>query len=446
MKNVNVEEFSVDSSKLKGFAKKYDKDSRNVLLRHALNKNSISDVVYDAKNEADTNYDFSIEVKTLPVCNQKRSGRCWIFAACNVLREKIAKEINVENIEISQNFIAFYDKLEKANFLLTSIADLAKEEPDSRVLMHLLVNGVSDGGQWDMFVNVVKKYGIVPKNNMKETKQSSGTYESNVLINSLCRQFAAEVQRGESKKEVAELKNEYLAKIYNLLCNSFGVPPTKFDFEYTDKDGKYHLEAGYTPKSFFDKYVGADIDEYVSIINSPTKDKPYNKIYTIDYLNNVVEGKPITHLNLPMERVKELIIEQLKNGEVVWFGSDVSNYGDRSVGLWDDLSFDYASAFDFDIKFSKENMLDYHESCMNHAMVLTGVNIKDGKPNRWKVENSWGSESGNKGYYLMSDSWFDRYVYQAVIKQKYLNDAEKEALKGKLVLLAPWDPMGTLAD
>ena len=281
---------------------------------------------------------------------------------------------------------------------------------------------------------------------MKETKQSSGTYESNVLINSLCRQFAAEVQRGASKKEVAELKNEYLAKIYNLLCNSFGVPPTKFDFEYTDKDGKYHLEAGYTPKSFFDKYVGADIDEYVSIINSPTKDKPYNKIYTIDYLNNVVEGKPITHLNLPMERVKELIIEQLKNGEVVWFGSDVSNYGDRSVGLWDDLSFDYASAFDFDIKFSKENMLDYHESCMNHAMVLTGVNIKNGKPNRWKVENSWGSESGNKGYYLMSDSWFDRYVYQAVIKQKYLTDAEKEALKGKLVLLAPWDPMGTLAD
>ncbi|MBP5694088.1 MAG: C1 family peptidase [Bacilli bacterium] len=446
MKTVKIEEFQVDSKRLSQFNKKYNKDPRSVLLRHALNKNSISDVVYDSKNEADTNYDFSIEVKTLPACNQKQSGRCWIFAACNVLRESLAKQINIENIEISQNYIAFFDKLEKANFLLTSIVDLAKEKPDSRVLMHLLVNGVSDGGQWDMFVNIVRKYGIVPKNNMKETKQSSATYESNVMINSLCRQFAAEIQKVIDINDIAELKNQYLQKIYNLLCDSFGVPPTKFDFEYTDKDGKYHLEEGYTPKSFFDKYVGESIDDFVSIINSPTEDKPFYKIYTIDYLNNVVEGKPITHLNLPMDRVKELIIEQLKNNEVVWFGSDVSNYRDRATGLWDDLSYDYVSAFDFDLKFNKSDMLDYHDSCMNHAMVITGVNIKNGKPNRWKIENSWGTESGNKGYYMMSSSWFDSYVYQAVINKKYLNDAEKKALKGKLVLLDPWDPMGTLAD
>ena len=312
--------------------------------------------------------------------------------------------------------------------------------------MHLLTNGVSDGGQWDMFVNVVKKYGIVPKNNMKETAQSNATYESNCLINSLCRQFAAEVQKLNDPINLEDLKNEYLQKIYSLLCNSFGVPPVKFDFEYTDKDGKYHLEEGYTPKSFFDKYVGESIDEYVSIINSPTKDKPYNKIYTIDYLNNVVEGKPITHLNLPMERMKELIIEQLKHDEVVWFGSDVSSYRDRSTGLWDDQSYDYENVFDFDIKFEKEDMLDYHQSCMNHAMVLTGVNIKNGEPNRWKVENSWGEDVGKKGYYLMSGSWFDRYVYQAVVNKKYLNKEEKEALKGELVLLAPRDPMGTLAD
>ena len=446
MKNIKVEEYQVDSKKLSAFNKKYNRDSKNALLRHALNKNAISDVVYDAKNEANTNYDFSIEVKTLPACNQKQSGRCWIFAACNVLRESLAKQINIENIEISQNYIAFYDKLEKANFLLTSIADLVCEKPDSRVLMHLLANGVSDGGQWDMFVNIVKKYGIVPKNNMKETKQSSATYDSNVLINSLCRQFAAEVQRYSDPFHISDVKNDYLQKIYNLLCNSFGVPPTKFDFEYTDKDNKYHLEEGYTPKSFFDKYVGSSIDEFVSIINSPTQDKPYNKIFTIDYLNNVVEGKPITHLNVTMERMKELIISQLKNNEVVWFGSDVSNYRDRVAGLWDDLSYDYVSAFDFDIKFDKADMLDYHESCMNHAMVITGVNIKGGQPNRWKIENSWGQDAGNKGYYMMSASWFDRYVYQAVINKKYLNDAELKALKGKLIVLDPWDPMGTLAD
>lgn len=449
MKNIDVKFNAIDFDKLNDFDKNYFVNTKNSVVRHALTKNDISSVVYDAKNEQDTNFDFSIEVKTLPVCNQKQSGRCWIFAACNVLRENIAKKLNLENFEISQNYIAFYDKLEKSNYLLTSIIDLIKNEPDERVLMHLLVNGVSDGGQWDMFVNIVKKYGIVPKNVMKETKQSSGTRESNILINSLIRQFAASAQKLYKKgkeKEIPQLKENVLFKIYSLLLNAFGIPPKKFDFEFTTKDGKYEIIKDFTPKSFFKEYVGDTLDDYVSIINSPTKDKPFFKTYTIEYLNNVVEGKPITHLNLPMERVKELIIEQLKNGEVVWFGSDVSNYRDREGGLWDDLSYDYMSAFDFDIKFDKEDMLDYHESCMNHAMVLTGVNVKEGVPNRWKIENSWGADSGNKGYYMMSGSWFDSYVYQAVINKKYLSKEELDALKGALTKLAPWDPMGTLAD
>lgn len=449
MKNIDIKFNSISVDELNSFDKDYLSNTKNAIVRHALTKNDISSVVYDAKNECDMNFDFSIEVKTLPVCNQKQSGRCWIFAACNVLREKIAKELNLENFEISQNYIAFYDKLEKSNYLLSSIIDLIKNSPDERVLMHLLVNGVSDGGQWDMFTNLVKKYGIVPKNVMKETKQSSGTRESNILINSLIRQFAsmAKTLYEEGKeKEIAPLKENTLFKIYSLLLNSFGIPPKKFDFEYTDKNGKYEIIRDFTPKTFFDRFVGNSIDEYVSIINSPTKDKPYLKTYTIEYLNNVIEGKPITHLNLPMERVKELIIEQLKNGEIVWFGSDVTNYRDRETGIWDDLSYDYMSAFGFDIKFSKEKMLDYHESCMNHAMVLTGVNIKDGVPNRWKIENSWGSDSGNKGYYMMSGNWFDTYVYQAVINVKYLNEEERKALTKPLIKLSPWDPMGTLAD
>lgn len=449
MKNIDIKFNSISVDELNSFDKDYLSNTKNAIVRHALTKNDISSVVYDAKNECDMNFDFSIEVKTLPVCNQKQSGRCWIFAACNVLREKIAKELNLENFEISQNYIAFYDKLEKSNYLLSSIIDLIKNSPDERVLMHLLVNGVSDGGQWDMFTNLVKKYGIVPKNVMKETKQSSGTRESNILINSLIRQFAsmAKTLYEEGKeKEIASLKENTLFKIYSLLLNSFGIPPKKFDFEYTDKNGKYEIIRDFTPKTFFDRFVGSSIDEYVSIINSPTKDKPYLKTYTIEYLNNVIEGKPITHLNLPMERVKELIIEQLKNGEIVWFGSDVSNYRDRETGIWDDLSYDYMSAFGFDIKFSKEKMLDYHESCMNHAMVLTGVNIKDRVPNRWKIENSWGSDSGNKGYYMMSGNWFDTYVYQAVINVKYLNEEERKALTKPLIKLSPWDPMGTLAD
>lgn len=449
MKNINIKENSINLKTLNKFSTDYTNDEKNTIVRHALNKNTISSVVYDAKNEENNNYDFSIEVKTLPVCNQKQSGRCWIFAACNVLRESIAKQLNVDNFELSQNYIAFYDKLEKANYLLSSIIDLIDEKPDDRVLMHLLINGVSDGGQWDMFANIVKKYGVVPKNVMKETKQSSGTNESNVLINSLCRQFAAKAQElniSGRKDKILSLKENTLFKIYSLLTDCFGVPPTKFDFEYTDKLGNYHVEKDMTPSKFFEKYVGFKIDDYVSIINSPTKDKPYLKTYTIDYLNNVLEGKKITHLNLPMERMKQLIIKQLSNDEVVWFGSDVSNYKDRLEGTWDDLSYDYISAFGFDIKFDKDKMLDYHESCMNHAMVLTGVNIKNNEPNRWKVENSWGDEIGNKGYFLMSGSWFDRYVYQAVINKKYLSEGEKAALEKEPIVLSPWDPMGTLAD
>ena len=447
MKNINIVNFEIDQKELKDFKTNYEKDTKNKVVKNALTKNPISEIVYDAKNEKDVINDFSIEVKTLPVCNQKQSGRCWIFAACNFLREKIAHELNVNNFELSQNYIAFFDKLEKANYLLASIVDLIAREPDERVLMHVLVNGVGDGGQWDMFVNLVKKYGVVPKNVMNETYQSSGTRESDILINSLARQFAAKAKKlhknGETDK-ILVLKKETMQLIYNLLVNCFGEPPVNFDFEYTDKEGKYHIEEGYTPKTFFDKYV-KNLDDYISIVNAPTESKPFYKTYTIDYLNNVIEGKRIVHLNLPMERFKELIISQLKDNEIVWFGSDVSNYRDRNTGLWDDLSFDYKSAFSFEIKFDKAEMLDFHESAMNHAMCLTGVNIKNRKINRWKVENSWGKEAGNQGYFIMSNSRFDSYVYQAVINKKYLNEKELKVLEGEPIVLAPWDPLGTLA-
>ncbi len=447
MKNINIVNFEIDQKELKDFKTNYEKDTKNKVVKNALTKNPISEIVYDAKNEKDVINDFSIEVKTLPVCNQKQSGRCWIFAACNFLREKIAHELNVNNFELSQNYIAFFDKLEKANYLLASIVDLIASEPDERVLMHVLVNGVGDGGQWDMFVNLVKKYGVVPKNVMNETYQSSGTRESDILINSLARQFAAKAKKlhknGETDK-ILVLKKETMQLIYNLLVNCFGEPPVNFDFEYTDKEGKYHIEEGYTPKTFFDKYV-KNLDDYISIVNAPTESKPFYKTYTIDYLNNVIEGKRIVHLNLPMERFKELIISQLKDNEIVWFGSDVSNYRDRNTGLWDDLSFDYKSAFSFEIKFDKAEMLDFHESAMNHAMCLTGVNIKNMKINRWKVENSWGKEAGNQGYFIMSNSRFDSYVYQAVINKKYLNEKELKVLEGEPIVLAPWDPLGTLA-
>ena len=258
MKNILVKDFEINQKEFKNLEENYHKDDKNIVIKHALSKNPISEIVYDAKNEIDVINDFSIDIKTLPVCNQKNSGRCWIFAACNFLREKIAHELNVTNFELSQNYIAFFDKLEKSNYLLSSIADLIENKPNERVLMHLLYNGVGDGGQWDMFVNLIKKYGIVPKNAMKESYQSSATMESDALINSLCRQFAVKAQKlfKEGKREeILTLKKDTIQLIYNLLVNSFGLPPKKFDFEYKDKDGKFHSLIDMSPLSFYEKFV-----------------------------------------------------------------------------------------------------------------------------------------------------------------------------------------------
>lgn len=445
MKNAKA----VETKQLEKILGKYKDCKKNTIIRHALSKNAINSVCHSQDNEKNTDFKFSIDIKTMTATNQKSSGRCWIFAACNLLREVIANKCNIKEFELSQNFVAFYDKLEKINYCLESIIDLIDCDPDDRTLAYVLQNGIADGGQWDMFVNVVKKYGVCPKNAMEETFQSSNTMQMNSLINAEMRRFAAKAQKlvhSDGMDAVRKLKDEVLENLYKFLCNGFGVPTQLFDFEYVDSDDKYVLECGYTPKSFFEKYVGDTLDEYVSIINSPTEDKPFLKTYTIDYLGNVVEGNLITHLNLPIERLKELVLTQLKNKEVVWFGSDCSKYGDREGGVWDDGSWDYSTPFNLDHKMNKADLLNYHASCMNHAMVITGVSLKNDLPLKWKIENSWGTDRANKGYYLMSDTWFDIYVYQAVVNKRYLNKEELEALKQKQIVLKPWDPMGSLAD
>lgn len=426
----------------------YEADKQNAVVRHALSRHSISNVIFNTDSLREVTPSFSIELKTLPVANQKQSGRCWIFAGLNVLREIVAKKCGLAKFELSQNYISLFDKIEKSNYALETILEIGDRDHDDRELHFILSNPVSDGGQWDMFVNLVKKYGVVPQDQFPETYQSEATRESDQIVNAVIRGFAAEVApllKERKTKEARELKEETMEKIYHFFLSCFGLPPKTFDFAYTNKDG-FHIEKGLTPLTFFEKYIGNQIDDYQSIINSPTADKPYLRNFTIRHLGNVIEGKVINHLNLPMERIKELIVKQLKNGEPVWFGSDVSFYRDRNSFSWNDKAFDYESPFNIKLEFSKEKMLDYWHSAMNHAMVIVGVNLDNGKPNRWKIENSWGKEAGLAGYFVMSQSWFDTFVYQAVINKKYLSNEEIEASKKEPIVLNPWDPMGTLAD
>ena len=427
----------------------YKKDDRNTIIRHALVKNSLYTVAASQDEIKEMDFNFDINIKTLPAANQKASGRCWLFAATNVCREVIAKKLNLANFELSQSYLAFYDRLEKSNYLLEAVIELIDKDYDDRTLAFLLQNGVGDGGQWDMFVSLANKYGLCPKNVYPETNTSSATRETAQLINFSIRKFASDAKALYLEKgleAVRKEKSNVLNKIYFLLVNAYGLPPEKFDFEYTDKDGNYHIEKGFGALSFKDKYLGDSLNDYVSLINAPTKDKAFGKTYTIQYLGNVVGGKQVTHLNVTMDRMKELILKQLKDDRIVWFGSDVGFYRENDEGVWDDTRFDLNTPFGLDLKMNKGESLDYHASQMNHAMCITGVSFKEGIPSKWKIENSWGKDRAKDGYYMMSASWFDQFVYQAVVDKKYLNKDELKALEGEAVVLKPWDPMGSLAD
>lgn len=438
----------IDLKRIDTFNQNYGQKPVQKALSRVLVKNELATLFDKQEQKQHTRFRFSHAIKTLPVTHQKASGRCWIFAALNVMRLKVANTYDLANFELSQNHTAFYDKFEKINYFIEAMDDFLDADQDDRTLQHLLKTGIQDGGQWDMFVNVVKKYGVVPKDAMPETASSGGTRFMNQIINVKLRQYAAGArtlfQQGKAN-DIPALKDKTLEELYTFLVTNFGMPPETFDFEYVDKNDKYAIDKHLTPLQFYQKHVGDVLDDYVSVINAPTTDKPFMKTYTVAYLGNVVGGRPVKYLNLEMPELKDLVLKQLKDNEVVWFGSDVGRYGDRKEGVWDDESFDYEGMMEMSLAMTKAEELDYAQSAMNHAMVITAVNLDGDKPNRWKIENSWGDTHGNKGYYLASDSWFDRYVYQAVVHRKHLSKNQIDAWDLEPVVLKPWDPMGSLA-
>lgn len=436
----------ITSEMIEKFKKNYDEDKTTKVLTAAASKAPLADIAFSPMDAAKLEYTFSIDLPTTGITAQKQSGRCWLFASMNVLREIVVKNCNLERFELSQNYIAFWDKLEKINFFLESIIDSADLETSDRTVNWIL-SGLNDGGQWDMMVSLVKKYGVVPISVMPETAQSSSTRTMTQMINMKLRKDAVELRRLIAEgKNPSGRKEEMLEELFKALCICFGKPVEKFDFEYVDKDKVYHVDYDMTPVSFYEKYIKLSLEDYVSVINAPTKDKPFGKSYTVRYLGNVVEGG-IRYLNLPMDTMKELTVKQMKDGEPVWFGSDCGKYGSRTEGIWDPNSFVYGDILGgLDLSMTKEERLDYRDSAMNHAMVLTGVNLdRDGQPNRWKIENSWGEEPGKKGYFIASDAWFDEFTYQVIIHKKYLTEEQKKALEMEPVELSPWDPMGSLA-
>ncbi len=400
---------------------------------------------YEKERELTKNY--SLELDAGDITNQKQSGRCWMFAATNLMRLKVMKNLNLGNMELSQNYPLFYDKLEKSNYFLENIIATREEKTSSRVVSYLLTAPLGDGGQFDMFASLVKKYGVVPKICMPETATSSKTMLMNNFLTKKLREYAyilREEHKDDDITSLRNLKDNMLKEIYHILVLCLGKPPLKFTFETRDLKNNFIRIENITPQEFFAKYVAMNLDSYISIINAPTDDKPYNRSFTVKFLGNIYPDT-VKYLNLPIERLKELLIAQLKDGEPVWFGSDVGQFSDREKGYLSVDALDIKSLFNTEFKLDKKARLDYGESLMTHAMVFTGVNLVDGKPNRYKVENSWGKEPGYDGFFAMDDEWFNEYVYQIVIDKKYLTKEELEAYNSDPIVLEPWDPMGSLA-
>ena len=428
----------------------YEANPKFAAMENAISHNGLLTSLEKRSTAVENTPVFSLDLTKDKVSDQKASGRCWMFAALNTFRHKMIAGFQLEDFELSQANTFFWDKYEKSNWFLEQVIATADQELTSRKVKFLLDTPQQDGGQWDMVVSLFEKYGVVPKSVYPESISSSNSRELNQILNKLLRQDAQIlrelVAEGANSSELQTKKEELLQEVFNFLAMNLGLPPRQFDFSYRDKDNHFHSESGLTPLTFYQKYVDLKLDDYVSIINAPTADKPYGRSYTVEMLGNVVGSKPVRYLNVEMNRLKELAIAQMQAGETVWFGSDVGQSSNRKAGIMAEGMHDFTASMDIRLTQDKAGRLDYSESLMTHAMVLTGVDLdENGRAKKWKVENSWGEKVGNKGYFVASDAWMDEYTYQIVVRKEFLTAAELAAYEAEPLVLAPWDPMGALA-
>lgn len=391
----------------------------------------------------------AIEKEGAPVTNQKASGRCWLFATTNVMRIPIMKKYNLEKFTLSPSFLFFYDKLEKSNYFLDQIIKTADEEVDSRLIQHLLTDPICDGGQYGMVVNILEKYGLVPDSAFPDTCNTLASRRMNFMITTSLRQYAQELREAIAQKksatEVEEMRETMMKDVHRMLCLFLGTPPgpnDKFTWEWVDKDKKYgSLET--TPLEFYKEIVEEDSSTTVSLLNDPRND--YNRIIKIDRLGNVVGAPDVSYLNVDIDTLAKYAVERIKNNKGVFFGAHTPIYMDKKLGIMDLDLWDY-KLVGFNPEQQKADRLRYHQSLMTHAMVFTAVHLdSEGKPLRWRVENSWGEDVGQKGYWTMTHDYFKEYIYQIVVEKNEIPDLVQYLDDKSPIVLPPWDPCGALA-
>ena len=409
-------------------------------LQAALARTEMQDLAFVPAAAARLNGEFTIELKTRGITWQKKSGRCWMFAAMNIMREKVAEKCGLEKFELSGNYLAFYDKLEKSNNVLEMAIAYADRPLNDRAVEYIL-DGFHDGGYWDMAADLVRKYGVVPLDAMPETWQSTHTATFMRILSSLIRKDIR-ILRGIVAKgaDPEPTKEAMLEEIYRMECVAFGEPPERFDFSWKDGDGNVHEDRGLTGLDFYEKYVGMGLENLITVTNHPTKGLPMNHHYVFHYIGSMAESD-VDNLNLPVDEMEALALAQLRDGEPVWFGCDSDAFGDRKEGIWDTDSMDYGGLLGgIDYTMEKGPRLQYHDSYATHAMILTGVHLDpEGRPDRWKIENSWGEEAGRKGYFVCSEKYFREYVYEIIVDRKHLTDSQRQSLSSPAVRIEPWE-------
>ena len=422
---------------------KQAEDQLAPVLTRAITKNGIKATSYDNQAASRLDRTFSIDLPTFKVSNQKHSGRCWEFSLLNTLRHKFATKYHVKDFELSQNYLFFWDKIERANMFYRNVEQTARQPINDRLVQFLFDNPGEDGGQWAMAASLVQKYGVIPASAMPETFNTTNTSDFQEVMSRKLRKEGLKLRQlvmdGADEAELQSLEKSMLQEVYRIAVYSFGEPPMTFDLEYRDDDKNYHREAGLTPQDFYQNYFDTDLDDYVVVTNSP--DKPLNQLYSLPDEDNVIGGKPIEFLNVDMGVLTDVAVQQLKSGETIWFGNDVLRQMDRKAGYLDAHLYESAKLFGINGHLTKAQRLQTGEGEVSHAMTLTGVDIVDDTPTKWKVENSWGEANGDKGYFVMTQDWFDEYAYEVVVHKQFLAPEFQALLKEPARRLPAWDPL-----
>ena len=428
---------SITPEMLSRIEKSYAGTASDKAIRNALNTASVTVLAANADNSAMIDTEFSDRVKTVGITDQKSSGRCWLFTGLNVLRAAAIEKYGLGDFQFSQSYCFFWDQLEKSNLFLQAVIDTRDLPFEDRQVDWLFSNPLSDGGTFTGVADLVTKYGLVPSGVMPESYVANNTSAFCAQLKTLLRKYGLELREtpsGMQKKHIPSYlenrKTEMLGDVYRLLALAYGVPPASF--EWKDKT--------YTPVEFYDELLGYDLENgYVMLMNDPCRE--YGKVYEIQYDRHTYDGHNWLYVNLPMDRIKEMAIASIRAGKAMYFSCDVAKYLNRSSGVADLKNFDYESLLGVDLSMDKKQRVMTHSSGSSHAMTLIAVDVKDGKPQKWMVENSWGPASGYKGNIIMTDEWFDEYMFRLVVERQFVPEDILKMLEQKPVQLPAWDPM-----